>query len=67
MGETKVSSTSKGTDRIQHLKLIHPAFPKFFKQAPQRLQNFFKVGGNFPQICNLGCDSSFGCNLLNWG
>ena len=49
MGETKVgtSTSSQASDRNQLPKLIDPAFAKFFIQAPQKLQNFFKVG-NFP-------------------
>ncbi|KAL2903290.1 Phosphoserine aminotransferase [Bienertia sinuspersici] len=43
MGETKVSKTSQATDRNQHRKLIDPSCRKFFLQAPQRLQNFFKA------------------------
>uniref|UniRef100_A0A803LJA7 DUF220 domain-containing protein n=1 Tax=Chenopodium quinoa TaxID=63459 RepID=A0A803LJA7_CHEQI len=42
MGETKMSATSQTTDRNQNSMLIDPAFPKFFTQAPQRMQNFFK-------------------------
>ncbi|CAO2829262.1 unnamed protein product [Amaranthus hypochondriacus] len=44
MGETKVgtSKSSQASDRNQLPKLIDPAFAKFFIQAPQRLQNFFK-------------------------
>lgn len=38
-----MSTTSQNTDRRhQQLNLIDPAFRKFFKQAPQRLQNFLK-------------------------